>query len=131
MEINNRSNKNEKLPDSTNGLSRRSVLMTATVAAGALAGAPSVLADTVAAGNFGAPLVEVHVPACVLTPEQKSAIKGLHRRGAWRQEATARSRPKTFCADLRNRRGWLRRQRPGLRPPHQIGCRAGTPAIAT
>jgi phenylpyruvate tautomerase PptA (4-oxalocrotonate tautomerase family) len=78
MEINNRSNKNEKLPDSTNGLSRRNVLMTATVAAGALAGAPSVLADTVAAGNFGAPLVEVHVPAGVLTPEQKSAmIKGI------------------------------------------------------
>jgi 4-oxalocrotonate tautomerase len=78
MEINNSSNKNAKLPDSTDGLSRRNVLTTATVAAGALAGAPSVLADTVSAGNFGAPLVEVHVPAGVLTLEQKSAmIKGI------------------------------------------------------
>jgi phenylpyruvate tautomerase PptA (4-oxalocrotonate tautomerase family) len=78
MEIDNRPNKNPKLPDSTDGLSRRNVLMTATIAAGALAGPPSVLADTVSAGNFGAPLVEVHVPAGVLTLEQKSAmIKGI------------------------------------------------------
>jgi 4-oxalocrotonate tautomerase len=78
MEINSRSDTNANLPDSTDGLSRRSVLMTATVAAGALTGAPSVLADTVSAGNFGAPLVEVHVPAGVLTLEQKSAmIKGI------------------------------------------------------
>ena len=38
------------------------------------AGAPSVLADTVPAGNFGAPLVELHFPAGVLTLEQKSAM---------------------------------------------------------
>ena len=78
MEINNSSNKNAKLPDSTDGLSRRNILMTATAAASALAGAPSVLADTVPAGNFGAPLVEVHVPMGILTLEQKSAmIKGI------------------------------------------------------
>jgi 4-oxalocrotonate tautomerase len=78
MEINNRSNKSANLPDSTDGLSRRNVLMTATIAAGALAGPPSVLAETVPTGTFGAPLVEVHVPAGVLTLEQKSAmIKGI------------------------------------------------------
>jgi phenylpyruvate tautomerase PptA (4-oxalocrotonate tautomerase family) len=78
MEINNRSNDSVKLPDSAGGLSRRNVLMTATIAASALAGPPSVLAETVPAGSFGAPLVEVHVPAGVLTPEQKSAmIKGI------------------------------------------------------
>jgi phenylpyruvate tautomerase PptA (4-oxalocrotonate tautomerase family) len=78
MEINNRSNKTAKLSDSTDGLSRRNVLMTATVAAGALAGAPSVRADTVPAGNFGAPVVELHVPGGVLTLEQRSAlIKGV------------------------------------------------------
>jgi len=54
------------------------MLLTATVAAGALAGAPSGLADSIPAGTFGAPLVEVHVPAGVLTLEQRSAlIKGI------------------------------------------------------
>ena len=78
MHVENRSNKNAKLPDNAGGLSRRNVLVTATAAAGALAGAPSVLADTVTAGNFGAPLVEVHVPMGVLTLEQKSAmVKGI------------------------------------------------------
>jgi len=78
MDINDRSNRNVKLPDGADGLSRRNVLLTATVAAGALGGAPTVLADTAPAGNFGAPLVEVHVPAGVLTLEQKSAmIKGI------------------------------------------------------
>ena len=78
MDINVRSNRNVKLPDGADGLSRRNVLLTATVAAGALTGSPSVLADTMTAGNFGAPLVEVHVPAGVLTLEQKSAmIKGI------------------------------------------------------
>jgi phenylpyruvate tautomerase PptA (4-oxalocrotonate tautomerase family) len=77
MAIDNRSNKNARLPDSTDGLSRRNVLMKATVAASALT-APGVLAATVPAGTFGAPLVEVHVPAGVLTLEQKSAmIKGI------------------------------------------------------
>src|ERR1700756_1986748 len=78
MEISNKPNKNAKLPDCSDGLSRRNVLMTATVAASTLAGVPSVLADTVPTGTFGAPLVEVHVPAGVLTLEQKSAmIKGI------------------------------------------------------
>ena len=78
MAISNRSNKNTRLPDSTGGLSRRNVLMKATVAASALTAAPSVLADTVPAGTFGEPLVEVHVPAGVLTLEQKGAmIKGI------------------------------------------------------
>jgi phenylpyruvate tautomerase PptA (4-oxalocrotonate tautomerase family) len=78
MDVENRSNKNAKLPGSADGLSRRNVLVTATAAAGALAGAPSVLADAATAGNFGAPLVEVHAPMGVLTLEQKSAmIKGI------------------------------------------------------
>ena len=78
MEIINKLNKNVKLPDSSDGLSRRNVLMTATVAASTLAGAPSVLADTAPTGTFGAPPVEVYVPAGVLTLEQKGAmIKGI------------------------------------------------------
>jgi 4-oxalocrotonate tautomerase len=78
MDVENRSTKNARLPDSADGLSRRNVLMKATVAASALTAAPSVLAATVPAGTFGAPLVEVHVPAGVLTLEQKSAmIKGI------------------------------------------------------
>jgi len=72
------SNKTAKAPDSSDGMSRRHVLMTATVAAGALAGTSDVQADTLPARNFGAPLVEIHVPAGVLTLEQKSAmIKGI------------------------------------------------------
>jgi len=75
MDMNNTSNTNT---DGNDGLSRRSVLLTATVATGTLAGPPSVLADSVSAGNFGAPLVEVHVPAGVLSLEQRSAIiKGI------------------------------------------------------
>ena len=78
MDVENRSTKNARFPDSTDGLSRRNVLMKATVAASALTAAPGVLAATVPAGTFGAPLVEVHVPAGVLTLEQKSAmIKGI------------------------------------------------------
>src|SRR6516165_963160 len=78
MEIINKLNKNIKLPDSNDGLSRRNVLMTATVAASTLAGAPSVLADSAPTGTFGAPLVEVYVPVGVLTLEQKGAmIKGI------------------------------------------------------
>ena len=74
MDADNKSIKNAKLPDNADGLSRRNVLMTATAAAGALAGAPSVLADNVPAGNFGAPLMEVHVPIGILTLEQESAM---------------------------------------------------------
>ena len=56
------------------GLSRREVLLTATVAAGTVAGVSSVLADPAPATAFGAPLVEVQVPAGILTLEQKSAM---------------------------------------------------------
>jgi hypothetical protein len=78
MDISHSSSKHPKSPDGVDGLSRRDVLLTATVAAGALAGAPSVLADSIPAGTFGAPLVELHVPAGVLTLEQRSAlIKGI------------------------------------------------------
>jgi phenylpyruvate tautomerase PptA (4-oxalocrotonate tautomerase family) len=52
--------------------------MTAAVAASAVAGVSAPLADTGSAANFGAPLVEVYVPAGVLTLEQKAAmIKGV------------------------------------------------------
>ena len=62
---------------SAGGLSRRQVLMTATVA-GALTAVSSVRADAVLATTFGAPLVEVQVPAGVLTAEQKAAmIRGI------------------------------------------------------
>lgn len=78
MDMSDRSKKNAKSRQGASGLSRRNVLMTTTVAAGALAGAPSVLADTIPTGTFGAPLVEVHVPAGVLTLDQRSAmIKGI------------------------------------------------------
>jgi len=66
-----------KALESADGLSRREVLLTATVA-GALAGVSSVRANAVPAAAFGAPLVEVHVPAGVLTAEQKTAmIRGI------------------------------------------------------
>jgi phenylpyruvate tautomerase PptA (4-oxalocrotonate tautomerase family) len=56
---------------SPDGLSRRAVLMTATIAAGA----PSVLAaDGASAASFGAPLVEMYFPVGVLSLEQKAAL---------------------------------------------------------
>jgi phenylpyruvate tautomerase PptA (4-oxalocrotonate tautomerase family) len=58
------------------GLNRRAVLVTAAIAAGAVV-SPS-LADTTTPANFGAPLVELNVPAGALTVEQKAAmIKGM------------------------------------------------------
>jgi 4-oxalocrotonate tautomerase len=78
MDMISGSNNDVELPESAGGLSRRAVLKTATVAAGAMAAASAVLADTVPAAAFGAPLVEVHVPAGALTLEQKEAmIKGV------------------------------------------------------
>jgi phenylpyruvate tautomerase PptA (4-oxalocrotonate tautomerase family) len=72
------SNKDLELAESTVGLSRRAVLKTATVAAGAMAGVSAGLAETIPAAGFGAPLVELHVPAGALTLEQKGAmIKGV------------------------------------------------------
>ena len=65
-------------PQGVGGLSRRAVLLlTATVAAGAAAGVSGVLAQTAPAAGLGAPVVELYVPAGLLTLEQKSAmIKG-------------------------------------------------------
>ena len=64
--------------ESSAGLNRRAVLMTAAIAASAATAVSPVLADTVPAANFGAPLVELHVPLGVLTLEQKAAmIKGI------------------------------------------------------
>jgi phenylpyruvate tautomerase PptA (4-oxalocrotonate tautomerase family) len=67
-------------PKEDTGSSRRTVLKTAT--AGAVAGMSVVLADSIAAAaspdepatvaRFGAPIVELHVPAGVLTLEQKA-----------------------------------------------------------
>src|SRR5260370_6306272 len=66
------------LPESIDGLNRRTVLKTAAVAAGAIVSGSAVLADTGAAASFGAPLVEFQVPAGALTLEQKAAmIKGM------------------------------------------------------
>jgi phenylpyruvate tautomerase PptA (4-oxalocrotonate tautomerase family) len=88
MDSDIRSSDDAKLPDSADGLSRRNVLMAATVAAGALAATPDTLADSPSAANFGAPVVELHVPGGVLTLEQRSAlIKGVTDvvRGALKQ----------------------------------------------
>jgi 4-oxalocrotonate tautomerase len=61
------------------GLNRRTVLASATaVVSGLSAVSTSALADTPPSGNYGAPLVELSVPAGVLTLEQRSAlIKGI------------------------------------------------------
>ena len=55
------------------------MLTAGTAAAGAVAGVPAARAETVpAAGDFGAPLVELHFPAGALSVEQKAAmIKGV------------------------------------------------------
>jgi len=77
MDMIERSHHDAESPQSPSGLNRRAVLMTAAVAASAAAGVSPALADTGSA-NFGAPLVELHVPAGVLTLEQKAAmIKGI------------------------------------------------------
>jgi len=59
---------------SPDGLSRRAVLMRATIAAGAVGGAPAVLADSPSAASFGAPLVEMYFPVGVLSLDQKAAL---------------------------------------------------------
>jgi len=59
-------------------LSRRDALKITTAAAGAAAGISAALADTPPLASFGAPLAELHVPAGVLTLEQRAAvIKGI------------------------------------------------------
>ena len=78
MDIIDRSNDELESPESAGGLNRRAVLATAAVAASAAAGISSALAEAVPAANFGAPLVELHFPAGLLTLEQKAAmIKGV------------------------------------------------------
>ena len=70
--------RNEKMPNFETGLSRRDVLMAAAVGAGGVAGPSAVSAEAVPAASFGAPLVELHVPAGILTVEQRGAmIKGV------------------------------------------------------
>jgi 4-oxalocrotonate tautomerase len=54
-------------------LSRRAVLLTATTA-GVAAGLVDAKAAVPPAGDYGAPLVELHVPTGVLTLEQKAAM---------------------------------------------------------
>ena len=68
----------KELPDRTGRLSRRAVLRTATVAAGAVAGASASPAETPPAVGYGVPMVELFVPAGALTLEQKAEmIKGV------------------------------------------------------
>jgi len=60
------------------GSNRRAVLVSATAVAGTLSAVSSALTDTPPSGSFGAPLVELYVPAGGLTLEQRSAlIKGI------------------------------------------------------
>jgi phenylpyruvate tautomerase PptA (4-oxalocrotonate tautomerase family) len=69
--------RNAKIPGLETGLSRRDVLVAAAAGAGSVAN-PSVAAETAPVSSFGAPLVELHVPAGVLTVEQRGAmIKGV------------------------------------------------------
>ena len=67
MDSNNRGNE-----AGHEGLSRRAVLMTATVAAGALAGSVDALAETTQGATFGQPFIELYVPSGALTLEQRS-----------------------------------------------------------
>ena len=57
------------------GLSRRSVLIGATVAAGAVAGVSPALANAPAQAGFGAPLVELCVP---LTAVEATSVTCTH-----------------------------------------------------
>jgi phenylpyruvate tautomerase PptA (4-oxalocrotonate tautomerase family) len=68
---------NTKMPSFETGLSRRDVLAAAAAGAGVVA-SQSVAAEVAPASSFGAPLVELHVPAGILTVEQRGAmIKGI------------------------------------------------------
>jgi phenylpyruvate tautomerase PptA (4-oxalocrotonate tautomerase family) len=57
---------------SRNPVTRRDVLLMTAAAAGAAVS--PVRAQAAAAGSFGMPLVELYIPAGVLTLEQKSAV---------------------------------------------------------
>ena len=77
MDMINTPNDVVETPEQSGGLNRRAVLMTAAIAASAAAGVSPGQAEAQAA-SFGAPLVELCVPAGVLTLEQKAAmIKGI------------------------------------------------------
>jgi len=71
--------KKAKIPGIGAGLSRRDVIVIVTAAvAGALTGPSTVVAAAAPTASFGAPLVELHVPAGILTIEQRGAmIKGV------------------------------------------------------
>jgi 4-oxalocrotonate tautomerase len=72
------SNNDQPSAESPGGLSRRDVIMTATIAAGTAAGVSAVVAEAAPSASFGAPLVEMSFPVGVLTVEQKAAvIKGV------------------------------------------------------
>ena len=74
-----RSNR-ERNSVSPNGppFSRRVVLMSAAVAAGAATGVSAGPGQATSAADYGAPLAELHFPAGALTLEQKAAmIKGV------------------------------------------------------
>jgi 4-oxalocrotonate tautomerase len=78
MHMINNPNDVVEMPEQSGGVNRRTVLVTAAVAASAAAGALPGRAEAVQAASFGAPLVELCVPAGVLTLEQKAAmIKGI------------------------------------------------------
>jgi phenylpyruvate tautomerase PptA (4-oxalocrotonate tautomerase family) len=64
----------EDMPGSRGGLSRRAVLMTAAVAATTTTTVSAGRADAAAAASFGAPFVELQVPAGLLTLEQKAEM---------------------------------------------------------
>jgi 4-oxalocrotonate tautomerase len=68
---------NAEMPSFETGLSRRDVLAAAAVGAAVVA-SPPIAAEAAPASCFGAPLVELHVPAGILTVEQRGAmIKGI------------------------------------------------------
>jgi len=68
---------NTKMPSFETGLSRREVLAAATAGASVVT-IPSVAAAAAPVSSFGAPLVELHVPAGILTVEQRGdMIKGI------------------------------------------------------
>jgi 4-oxalocrotonate tautomerase len=78
MDVITGSSKDVEFHENTGGLSRRAVLVTAAVAAGAAIGVPAVLAQTAPSASFGAPLVEMSFPVGVLSLDQKAAmIKGV------------------------------------------------------
>ena len=65
------------MPSFETGLSRRDILAAAAVGTAVVA-SPSIVAEAAPVSSIGAPLVELHVPAGILTVEQRGAmIKGI------------------------------------------------------